>query len=96
MKTLFKNGLIIDGSGEKPFAGDLLIGDDRILAVGGEITETADRVVELGGAQICPGVHAKMIHGTSIMREEPLLAVNGDGVRFMEEDIEYTRRNTIL
>ena len=48
------------------------------------------------GAQICPGVHTKMIHGTSIMREEPLLAVNGDGVRFMEEDIEYTRRNTIL
>ena len=48
------------------------------------------------GAQICPGVHSKMVHGTSIMREEPLLAVNGDGVRFMEEDIEYCRRNTIL
>ena len=31
-----------------------------------------------------------------IEREEPLLAVNGDGVRFMEEDIEYCRRNTIL
>ena len=48
------------------------------------------------GGQICPGVHSKMVHGTSIMREEPLLAVNGDGVRFMEEDIEYCRRNTIL
>ena len=48
------------------------------------------------GAQICPGVHSKMVHGTSIMREEPLLAVNGDGIRFMEEDIEYCRRNTIL
>ena len=48
------------------------------------------------GAQICPGVHAKMVHGASMLREEPLLAVNGDGVRFMEEDIEYCRRNTIL
>ena len=56
MKTLFKNGTIIDGSGAKPFSGDLLIEDDRILAVGGEITESADRVVELGGAQICPGL----------------------------------------
>lgn len=48
------------------------------------------------GAQICPGVHSKMVHGASMLREEPLLAVNGDGIRFMEEDIEYTRRNTIL
>lgn len=48
------------------------------------------------GAQMAKGPHAKMVHGTSIMREEPLLAVNGDGVRFMEEDIEYGRRNTIL
>ena len=48
------------------------------------------------GAKIWAGPHAKMVHGTSIMREEPLLAVNGDGVRFMEEDIEYCRRNTIL
>ena len=43
------------------------------------------------GAQICPGVHSKMVHGASMLREEPLLAVNGDGIRFMEEDIEYTR-----
>ncbi len=50
----------------------------------------------LAGAHMCPGVHSKMVHGASIMREEPLLAVNGDGVRFMEEDIEYCRRNTIL
>ena len=56
MKTLFKNGTIIDGSGAKPFAGDVLIEDDRILAVGGEITEEADRVVELRGLQICPGL----------------------------------------
>ena len=48
------------------------------------------------GARIWAGPHAKMVHGTSIMREEPLLAVNGDGIRFMEEDIEYCRRNTIL
>ena len=43
MKTLFKNGTIYDGSGGRPHVGDLLIEDDRILAVGGEITEAAER-----------------------------------------------------
>ena len=56
MKTLFKNGIIIDGSGTAPVLGDLLIGDDRILAVGGEITEEADKVVDIRGCQICPGL----------------------------------------
>ncbi len=56
MKTLFKNGTIFDGSGAKPFVGDLLIEDGRILAVGGEITEQADKVVPCGGLQVCPGL----------------------------------------
>ncbi len=56
MRTLFKNGVVIDGSGAEPFAGDVLIEDDRILAVGGEIAENADRIVDLSGLQICPGL----------------------------------------
>ena len=56
MKTLFKNGTVYDGTGAKPFFGDVLIEDDRILAVGGEIGETADQTVDLSGYQICPGL----------------------------------------
>ena len=56
MKTLFKNGTIYDGTGNKPYTGDVLIEDDRIAAVGGSITEAADRVVDLTGCQICPGL----------------------------------------
>ncbi len=56
MKTLFKNGTIIDGSGAAPVQGDVLIEDDRILEVGGTITADADRVVDLTGLQICPGL----------------------------------------
>ena len=56
MKTLFKNGTIVDGSGAAPMRGDVLIGDVRILAVGGEITDEEARVVELGGRLICPGL----------------------------------------
>ncbi len=56
MKTLFKNGTIYDGSGAKPFVGDVLIEDDRIVRVGGTITESADKIVDLTGCQICPGL----------------------------------------
>ena len=56
MKTIFKNGGIVDGSGAAPFVGDVLIEDDRILAVGGRIETEADRVVDLSGKQICPGL----------------------------------------
>lgn len=55
MKILFQNGTIIDGSGEKPYVGDVLIEDDRIVSVGGTIREEADQVVDLKGYQICPG-----------------------------------------
>jgi N-acyl-D-amino-acid deacylase len=33
MKTLIKNGLIYDGTGEKPYKGDILIKEDRIAAI---------------------------------------------------------------
>ncbi len=56
MKTLFKNGTIINGTGAAPVVGDVLVEDDRILAVGGEITEHADKLVDLRGLQICPGL----------------------------------------
>ena len=56
MKTLFKNGLLYDGSGSAPVIGDLLIEDDRILAVGGSIEEPADEVVDVSGLMVCPGL----------------------------------------
>ncbi len=56
MRTLFRNGTIYDGTGNPPTVGDLLIEDDRILAVGGRIEEEADRVLDLSGLEICPGL----------------------------------------
>lgn len=54
MKTLLKNGLIYDGTGAAPFTGDILLEDDRILAVG-ETEASADRVIDLQGRSIAPG-----------------------------------------
>ena len=56
MKTLFKNGTIYDGTGAAPYTGDVLIEDDHIIQVGGEITEAVDRIVDITGKQICPGL----------------------------------------
>ena len=56
MKTLFKNGMIVDGTGAAPYQGSVLMEDDRIVKVGGEIEDAADQVVELQGFYICPGL----------------------------------------
>lgn len=56
MKTLFKNGILYDGSGAAPVQGDLLLEDDRILAVGGDISEAADEVIDVTGKLVCPGL----------------------------------------
>ena len=56
MKTLFKNGTIVDGTGGAPHKGDVLIEGDRILSAGGKIEEAADVTVDLTGKMICPGL----------------------------------------
>ena len=55
MKTLFKGGMLCDGSGSPPVKGDLLLEDDRIAQVGGEISVEADRLVDASGCLVCPG-----------------------------------------
>ena len=55
MRTLFKNGTIIDGTGDKPFKGNVLINDNVIIKVGDCGEDEADRVVDITGCEICPG-----------------------------------------
>lgn len=55
MKILFKNGTIIDGSGSKPFGGDLLTDGDKIAKIGVNLTYKADKVVDCSGLMIAPG-----------------------------------------
>jgi N-acyl-D-amino-acid deacylase len=54
MKTLLKNGVIVDGSGTPGVAGSLAIEDDHILGVGA-IRGDFDETIDVGGAVICPG-----------------------------------------
>ena len=51
----------------------------------------------LAGAVMEPGSPSKMVHGgKGCFREEPFLALNMNGERFMYEDVPYGDRNTIL
>ena len=56
MKVLLKGGKIYDGTGDEPTMGEVLIEDDKIREVGGNIDAVGvDQVVELGGKSIAPG-----------------------------------------
>lgn len=55
MKTLFKNGFIVDGSGKPGFFGDLLVDDGKIVGISREISAEADRTVDCTGLVTAPG-----------------------------------------
>ena len=55
MRQLLKNANIYDGTGAPAFRGDVLIEDDRIVKVGTDLTDPADRVTDLKGLSLAPG-----------------------------------------
>jgi N-acyl-D-aspartate/D-glutamate deacylase len=52
--VIVRNGLVVDGSGEKAFKGDVAVKDGLIAAVG-EVSGPARRVIDAGGRVIAPG-----------------------------------------
>ena len=59
MKTLFVNGLVVDGLGGHRERSALLVEDERIVAVGPDVADqhrSADRVVDLAGRTLMPGM----------------------------------------
>ena len=55
MKTLLKNGLIVDGTGEKAYPSDLLIDNERIAAIGLLDGNEADEIIDVSGKCVAPG-----------------------------------------
>ncbi len=55
MKTLIKNGLIIDGTGKKGFRGHISFGEGRITGVGRPADCEFDHVIDAEGLVVCPG-----------------------------------------
>src|SRR5207342_3470845 len=53
--VLIRNGMIYDGSGGQPFAGDVGIKGGRIVYAGPSVPATATKVVDAHGLAVAPG-----------------------------------------
>ena len=77
MKTLLKNGKIYDGSGGDAFIGDVLVEDNRILAVGNDlptdILKNVENVIELNELSVAPGfIDAHSHNDWFAIKKEPV------------------------
>ena len=55
MRQLLKNAMIYDGTGSEPCRGDILLEEDRIAKIAGEIDLPADSVMDLTGKSVSSG-----------------------------------------
>src|ERR1700674_1440968 len=55
LDLLIRDGLIVDGSGEPPYRGDVAGKGERIAAVRRIEGSRAARVIDAGGRVVCPG-----------------------------------------
>lgn len=69
---LIKNGLIVDGSGQKPFIKNLAIKDEVIKFVDGEVE--AVKVIDADGKLVTPGFIDTHSHSSMLVNEDPYLA----------------------
>ena len=68
---VFKNGTVIDGSGNNSFSADVAVKDDVIVAVG-ELDETlAEKVIDITGKAISPGFIDVHTHDDNAVLKSP-------------------------
>jgi N-acyl-D-aspartate/D-glutamate deacylase len=52
---LIKGGLLVDGSGQPAYRGDLAVSDQRIAAIGPDLGKNARQIIDAGGLVVTPG-----------------------------------------
>lgn len=87
--VLIRNGMIYDGSGGEPYAGDIGIRDDKIVYAGPSRAATATKTVDAQGLAVAPGfinmlswaTESLLIDGLgqSDLRQGVTLEVMGEG-----------------
>ena len=53
---LFKDALLVDGTGAPPRRGDLAVDGDRIIALGKDVPQSATTVINADGLALAPGI----------------------------------------
>ncbi|HML33053.1 N-acyl-D-amino-acid deacylase family protein [Sporomusa sphaeroides] len=74
MRILIKNGTIVDGTGEKSFAGNVAVENDRIVAVGKVDGGEYDRVIDVKGLVVAPGFIDTHSHSDLQILVDPYVA----------------------
>lgn len=74
MKTLIKNGQIIDGSGNPGYLGDILISEGKIEKIGTSITDAGAQVIDAAGLVVAPGFIDTHSHSDLQVLVEPEVA----------------------
>lgn len=70
MKTAIINGLIVDGSGEKGYCGNILIDRGRIEKIG-SFAPYAEKIIDAHGCVVCPGFIDTHSHSDLKILEHP-------------------------
>ena len=69
---LLQGGLIVDGSGATPaWRGDMLLQDDRIVAMGERLTSGSARRLDCAGKVVAPGFIDVHTHDDALVLEQP-------------------------
>ena len=53
---VFRDALVVDGSGDEPFHGDVAVADGRIVAVGSRLDVASTRTIDASGLALMPGI----------------------------------------
>ncbi|MGN1120229.1 MAG: amidohydrolase family protein, partial [Oscillospiraceae bacterium] len=74
MRTLIKNGFVIDGSGSEGFFGSVVLDGERIAYVGESAPVCCERVIDAKGKVVCPGFIDTHSHSDLKLLQEPFQA----------------------
>ena len=75
---VIRGGLIVDGSGGEPRAGDLAIDGGRLVEVGGRVATSARRVLDADGALVTPGFVDIHTHYDAQVHWDPLVSPSSE------------------
>ncbi|MGX6591174.1 N-acyl-D-amino-acid deacylase family protein [Cetobacterium ceti] len=100
MKTLIKNGLIVDGNNRPPYVGSILLSGERIEKIGDIDESLGDKIIDARGLVVAPGFIDTHSHSDLKILESPYNEVKArqgittevlgqDGISMAPLPIEY-------